>query len=55
MRTQGELKKAAESTPKGATERERHLREAAAADPVLREQTRNEVEESPYLDTEGGD
>ena len=34
---------------------QRAARKAASEDEALREQTRTEVEEKPYLDTEGGE
>lgn len=36
-------------------EAQREARKAARADPNLREQTKTETEQRPYLDTEGGD
>jgi hypothetical protein len=36
-------------------EQQRAARKAASGDEQLREQTRTEVEERPYLDTEGGE
>ena len=36
-------------------EEQRAARDAAKRDTHLREQTRTEVEERPYLDTEGGE
>jgi hypothetical protein len=55
MRTQRPQDKSASPPRKGATERERELRQTAASDENLREQSKTETEESPYLDTEGGD
>ena len=55
MRTQRTHDKSAASAQKGATEREREIRQKAASDENLREQTKSETEEEPYLDTEGGD
>ena len=55
MRTERPTQKAPEPAPKAPTEREKQLRDAAASDPVLREQSMREVEEHPYLDTEGAD
>jgi hypothetical protein len=36
-------------------EAQREARKAASTDPNLREQTKTETEQRPYLDTEGGD
>jgi hypothetical protein len=46
---------AADSRDEQERGRQKKLKEEAASDEVLREQTRTEVEERPYLDTEGGD
>ncbi len=55
MRTQRTNDKSAAPAHKGATEREREIRKRAASDEDLREQSKTETEERPYLDTEGGD
>ena len=55
MRTQRTQGKSAATARKGATEREREIRQNAASDENLREQSKTETEERPYLDTEGGD
>lgn len=56
MRTKGDNKNLGTAAQR---ERERkkqqQFRNEAAADEALREQTKTETEQRPYLDTEGGD
>ncbi len=47
-------KQLSENSPE-KLEQQRATRKAASRDEALREQTKTEVEERPYLDTEGGD
>ncbi len=57
MRTPTSTKKAGATEPPrdGERAKQKQLKDEAAADEHLREQAKTEVEERPYLDTEGSD
>ncbi len=48
------LKQSPENSPE-KLDQQRETRKAASRDVALREQTKTEAEERPYLDTEGGE